>query len=81
MWTDNQKSFSEYAIAGVETDWDYAGVYLVDAITIGITQWYAYNAKRLLDRLRDEVPDSYAKVSQRIRDAVENHAESESSFW
>lgn len=81
MWTDNQKSFSEYAIAGVETDWDYAGVYLVDAITIGITQWYAYNAKRLLDRLRDEVPNSYAKVSQRIRDAVENHAESESSFW
>lgn len=80
-WTEEQKSFSEYAIATVETGCDYAGVYLVDAITVGITQWYAYNARRLLGKLKADVPASYDKLTDRIKEAVDGHAEDESSFW
>lgn len=80
-WTGNQKSYGEYVVASVETNLDYGGTYLVDAITIGITQWWAYHACRLLEKLRDELPDNYAKVSQRIRDAVAAHPHTDEGFW
>lgn len=80
-WSDYQKYFCEYVVASVETDCDYGGTYLVDAITIGITQWWAYNAARLLNRLKSEAPNNYSLLTKRIRDAVDAHQESDGGFW
>lgn len=80
-WTENQRYFAEYAIASVESDCDYAACYMVDPITIGITQWYAYNACRLLRRIKNELPASYDMLSSRLKDAVTQHGEEDTGFW
>ena len=80
-WTDNQKRFGEYLVASVETDLDYGGTYLVDAITIGITQWWAYHACRLLEKLKAELPDNYELLTERVKDAVAAHPSTDTSFW
>ena len=80
-WTSEQKSFTEYVIGGVETHWDYAAVNYYDAITLGITQWWGYNAARLLEKIKSETPDDFAQLSQRLQDAVNAHPSSDSSFW
>lgn len=66
-YTDNQKLFAYYVTATVESGCDYSGVYLVDAITLGITQWYGQHAWRLLREVKDKAPDAYALLSDRLK--------------
>lgn len=80
-WTEAQKSYTEYIIGAVESGWDYAGTYTVDAITLGITQWYGANARRLLGVVQEKAPESYEKNTQRVKDAVRDHGESEWDWW
>lgn len=76
-WTDEQKKFCYYVIATVETGCDYGATNSSDAITLGIAQWYGTRAAALLTRLQQEVPGSYAVLSQRIRDA---HASADTNW-
>lgn len=80
-WSNAQQFFCEYTIGTVESRCDYAAVNLNDAITLGITQWWGYNAARLLVAIREQTPDSYAKLSQRIRDASETYSTEDANFW
>lgn len=76
-WTDEQLYYALYVIGAVESDWDYGATNQTDAITVGIAQWYGGRAAALIERLRSAVPESYAVLSQRIRDAIE----AESTNW
>ena len=80
-WTDNQKMFAEYVIGTVESNLDYAAVNLSDAITLGITQWWGYNAARLLEKLKAEQPANFDQLSDRIKTAVNDHPSSDTGFW
>lgn len=71
-FTDAQKRFAYYVVAGIESDWDYGCVNQSDAITLGITQWWAYHAKRLLVKMKDEATDAYALLSQRLKELTES---------
>lgn len=70
-FTDNQRLFAYYVTATVESGCDYSGVYLVDAITLGITQWYGQHAWRLLDKVRADATDAYAKLNDRLKGLCE----------
>lgn len=78
--TDAQKYYAMYVIGAVESNWDWTAVYYVDPITIGMTQFYAYNAARLLNRLKQEAFSNYALLAQSLRDDVESHDEN-SNWW
>lgn len=80
-WTNNQKYFTEYAICTVESNCDYAACNMSDPITLGIGQFYAYNAANLMAKLQADAPDSYAKLSERLRNAVDNHPSTDTGFW
>lgn len=71
-FTDNQKMFAYYVTAAVESDFDYACCNKVDAITVGITQWWGYHAKRLMAKMKGEAPDAFALLSEKNRDMVDN---------
>lgn len=80
-WSANQKLYGEYVVASVETNLDYGGTYLVDAITIGITQWWAYHACRLMEKLKAEHPDNFNLLTDRLKNAVNSHPSSNTSYW
>lgn len=71
-WTDAQRMFYMYAIAEVESGWQWTSVNTGDPITVGIMQWYGGRAAALCARLKTDAPDSYGKLSGRIRSAVED---------
>lgn len=73
--SDAQKKFCFYVIATVETGCNWGGVNQHDPITLGITQWYGQNAWRLMDALRTEAAESYAKLSDRLRALCEGGAQ------
>ena len=79
-WTDAQRYFCFYVIATVETGCDWGATNQNDAITVGIVQWYGTRAAALLRRLQDELPESYALLSDRIKTAMDNHSDSD-SYW
>lgn len=79
-WTHAQKYYAEYVLGSVESGCNYASVNMRDPITIGIGQWYAYNAAGLMERLRDELPDNYALLSSRMREALDGH-DSNDRWW
>ena len=80
-WTKNQQQYCEYVICTVESGCDYAAVNMNDPITLGIGQFYAYNAAALMERLRDNAASSYAKLSSRLQDAVSNHPSGSDAVW
>lgn len=81
-WTKEQQQFCEYTICTVESNCDYAAVNMNDPITLGIGQFYAYNAAALMERLRDNASASYDKLSGRLKDAVANHpADTDAAWW
>ena len=80
-WTSAQQQYCEYVICTVESGCDYAAVNMNDPITLGIGQFYAYNAAALMERLRDEAAESYAKLSSRLQDAVSNHPSTTDATW
>ena len=71
-WTDAQKQYCMYVICTVESGCDYGAVNTGDPITLGIAQWYGRRAANLCARLATDAPDSYAKLSERVRSAVED---------
>lgn len=78
--TANQQLFAYYVIATVESNCDYGAVNQVDAITLGILQWYGQNAWVLLDEVRTDAPDAYAVLSQRLRTLCEG-GERTWNYW
>ena len=80
-WTKEQQQFCEYTICTVESGCDYAAVNMNDPITLGIGQFYAYNAAALMERLRDNASASFDKLSSRLKDAVTNHPSDTDATW
>lgn len=70
-WTDAQQQYCYYVICTVESGCDYGATYTVDPITVGIAQWYGYRAANLINRLKTDAADSYAKLTERIRSAAD----------
>lgn len=70
-WTKEQNQFAEYAICTVESRCDYAACNLNDAITVGVAQWWGTRAAGIIQRLKDEAPDSYAKLSDRLKSQLD----------
>lgn len=80
-WTKNQQQYAEYVIGSVESGCDYAAVNMYDAITLGIGQFWGPNAAGLLEALKDGASTSYEKLSDRLKDTLDAHPSSDSSFW
>lgn len=83
-WTQAQNMYCMYVICEVESGWNWAATNMQDAITLGIGQWWGTRAAGLMDLLRTQAPDSYAKLSSRLRTKLEiDGAESQSwtSFY
>ena len=57
--TQNQAMFSMYVIGGIESNWTWTACYRADPITIGMMQNYAYNARDLLQMLREGASDGW----------------------
>lgn len=71
-WTNAQNLYCMYVICEVESGWNWAATNRQDAITLGIGQWWGTRAAGLMQRLRDQAPTSYAKLSSRLRTKLEN---------
>ena len=80
-WTKEQQQYTEYVICTVESGCDYASVNMSDPITLGIGQFYGANACALMEKLKADAPESYAKLSSRLRNAVDAHPSSEWNWW
>lgn len=80
-WTKEQQQYTEYVICTVESGCDYASVNMNDPITLGIGQFYGANACALMEKLKADAPESYAKLSSRLRNAVDAHPSSEWDWW
>lgn len=81
-WTDAQKLYCMYVIGEVESGWDWASVNTGDPITVGMMQWYGSRAAALCARLKTDAADSWAKLSDRIRSAVEAMGSTDwDRFW
>ena len=80
-WSKNQQQYTEYVICTVESNCNYAAVNMNDPITLGIGQFYAYNAAALMDKLKTDAPNSYEKLSDRMKNAVDSHPSTDSGFW
>lgn len=78
--TSAQLSYAYYVIATVESGCDYGAVNQSDAITLGILQWYGQNAYYLLADVRDNAPDAYAVLSDRLRALVDGGAQTW-NYW
>lgn len=72
--------YSKYCIAAVESDFTWNSIYWVDAITLGMWQYWGPEAGDHLHRMKDQTPDDYAQLSASLRANVEAHAAS-SSWW
>ena len=70
----NNIEYAIYVTCEVESGFDWGSVYFEDPITIGITQCYAYNAKRLLKRCRESDPgwSTFAAAAPRLANALDN---------
>lgn len=79
-WTNNQNMFCMYVICEVESGWNWAATNRQDAITLGIGQWWGTRAAGLMDRLRNQAPTSYAKLSSRLRTKLESDGPSSQSW-
>lgn len=80
-FTDAQKKYAYYVIATVESECDYGSVYQEDPITLGIAQWYGQHAWRLMNKMRSEAPNAYAKLSSRLRGLMDDPGKSTWDFW
>lgn len=74
------REYSKYCIAAVESNFTWNSVYWVDAITLGMWQYWGPEAGDHLHRMKDETPVDYAKLAASLRANVEAHAAS-SSWW
>ena len=83
MLTTEQLNYAAYVIGKVESDWNWGCVnQLGDAITIGMWQWYAYNACELMELCRDASVDAgWGTLSERLRAAVAEHPSTDTDFW
>lgn len=66
--------YTFYAVAEVESGWNWSAVNFNDPITIGILQNYAYNAKRILTKCRNDDPgwSAFEAAAPRIAGYVES---------
>lgn len=79
-WTNAQNMFCMYVICEVESGWNWAATNMQDAITLGIGQWWGTRAAGLMERLRNQAPTSYAKLSSRLRTKLETDGPSAQSW-
>lgn len=80
--TQNRAMYSMYVIGGIESNWTWTACYRADPITIGMMQNYAYNARDLLQMLREGASDgwgAFAAGAPRLADALDaGHSD---SWW
>lgn len=79
-WTNAQNLYCMYVICEVESGWNWAATNMQDAITLGIGQWWGTRASGLMERLRNQAPTSYAKLSSRLRTKLETDGPSAQSW-
>lgn len=72
--------YSKYCIAAVESNFTWNSIYWVDAITLGMWQYWGPEAGDHLHRMRDQTPSDYAQLSAGLRANVEAHAATD-SWW
>lgn len=70
-----------YTLSAVETNFSWNPAVTVDAITVGIVCWWGPRAAALLERLRDEAPDSFSALPQSLKDNLSAHPSTDQSFW
>lgn len=59
VYDDNARRLAAKAIGTVESNLHYDSIYYVDAITVGVAQWYAGKARNILYRMRTENPGTW----------------------
>lgn len=78
--TDNQKMYAMYVIGTVESNCNWASVNYNDPITVGMLQWYGTRAAGLLNILKEQAPDNYAKIASSLRSDIDAHDKG-SGWW
>lgn len=69
------------AIGTVETSMRYDAINYNDPITVGIFQWFGTRASAILRRMKTENSASWTGVSTRLENALNDHNDSDASFW
>lgn len=71
------------AIGTVESNMTYDSIYYVDAITVGIAQWYAGKARNILHRMRTENPGTWVStgVLATLNQQITDHDDAMHSDW
>lgn len=72
--------YAMYVIGEVESGWNWGAVNYNDPITLGMMQWYGTRAAGLLNIMKSDAPDDYAKIAETLRNDVEAHDETD-SWW
>lgn len=68
-WVD----WTGYVLGAVESGWDWGAVYRDDPITLGMWQFYAYEACDFIKDLKTYASDAYNLLSERLRTFYESH--------
>ena len=63
----NMAGWNAYVLGAVESDWDWGAVYRNDPITLGMWQFYAYEACDLLKMMKGYYPESFELLSDRLK--------------
>ncbi len=69
-----------YVIGTVESNCDWGACNYVDAITMGMMQWYGTRAAALLNRCKNEDAEGYALLAASLRASVAAHPATD-SWW
>ena len=69
-----------YVIGEVESNWTWNSVYYEDPITLGMWQFYGVEAAQHLHAMKAQTPDDYEKLSNNLKQNVENHSQTD-SWW
>ena len=69
-WDAKAKAVAIKAIGTVESGMRYDGIYHVDPITIGIGQWFGPRAYGLLNLIKQEMPQEFAKLPAQLQSLV-----------
>lgn len=78
-WNTHKKALAIKAIGTVESDLKYDSIYYVDAITIGIAQWFGARASALLRKMKSA--PKWAGVADSLKKSLDSHPDSEGSYW
>lgn len=79
-WDDNAKKLAIKTIGTVESNLKYDCIYYADPITVGIMQWYATRAAKLLNKIR-ATAGAWVGVENSLTNALSSHSEDDGGYW